>query len=152
MQVVRVAATAILVAVVGCDGGPPAEEQTSGPTSADSTEMAATAFDALVFDSISWEAHQTAVDRGALVFRFSCEKCHGGGGAGDGGFVAGGDTLHPPSFLSEDWRFADDRDGLRKEIFTGTGTEGMPHWGLEGLSYRDIDAVSIHILETLRGS
>ena len=144
---VVVAALAVLTA---CGPGEPAEEEVQGPTSADSTAMAAEMFDEAGFDTVSWDTHQAALDRGGVVFRFSCEKCHGATGAGDAGFVAGGDTLRPPSFLAETWRFAEDREGLRREIFTGTGMEGMPHWGLEGLKYRDIDAVSIYITETLR--
>lgn len=134
--------------MVACQGGEPAEEQ-SAPTGADSVAAALAAFDPAAFDSISWDTHEAALERGGVVFRFSCRKCHGEGGAGDGGFVASGDTLQPPSFLTEEWQFADDREALRQHIFTGTA-DGMPHWGLEGLKYRDIDAVSYYILETLR--
>jgi mono/diheme cytochrome c family protein len=106
-------------------------------------------YDPANFDSISWEAPAEAIERGATVFRFSCQKCHGPTGAGDGGFVQGGDTLHPPSFLEADWRFAEDRDGLREAVFVGA-VEGMPHWGMEGLKYRDVDAVAIYIQDDLR--
>jgi mono/diheme cytochrome c family protein len=107
------------------------------------------AFDPAAFDTISWENRQAAMERGATVFRFSCQKCHGVNGAGDGGFVQAGDTLRPPSFRVEDWRFAEDMDGLREMIFVGA-TEGMPHWGLEGLKYRDVDAVAQYIQGDLR--
>ena len=134
--------------MVACQRGEPAEEQ-SGPTGADSVAAALAAFDPAAFDTISWDTHEAALERGGVVFRFSCRKCHGEGGAGDGGFVASGDTLRPPSFLAEEWQFAEDREALRQHIYTGTA-DGMPHWGLEGLKYRDIDAVSYYILETLR--
>ncbi len=62
-----------------------------------------------------------------------------------------GDTLRPPSFLQADWRFAEDRDGLRKQVFTGNA-QGMPHWGFHGLKYRDIDAVAVYIQQGLRDS
>lgn len=146
-----VAVVAAMATLTACGGREPAQEQAQGPSSSDSATYAASLFDAAAFDTISWQTPQAALERGAVVFRFSCRKCHGESGAGDGGFVAGGDTLHPPTFLAEDWRFADDRDGLRKEIFTGTGKEGMPHWGLEGLTYRDIDAAARYIQGTLRG-
>lgn len=106
-------------------------------------------YDPVNFDSISWEVPAEAIERGATVYRFSCQKCHGPTGAGDGGFVQGGDTLRPPSFLAEEWRFAEDKDGLREQVFIGA-MDGMPHWGMEGLKYRDVDAVAIYIQMDLR--
>jgi len=140
---------AALAVVVACSGEPPAAEAPSGPTRADSVQMAMAAFDAAAFDTISWESDQAAAERGGLVFRISCSKCHGDRGAGDGGFVLQGDTLRPPSFLAPDWRFADDPMGLRRQIFSGN-VAGMPYWGLVGLTYRDIAAVARYVLGTLR--
>lgn len=139
-----------LTSLAACSPGDSDEQARRGPTSADSAEYAASIMDAEGFDTVTWESPLEAVERGKVVFEFSCRKCHGEGGAGDGGFVTAGDTLTPPSFLGEGWRFADDRESLRVEVFTGTGNEGMPHWGLEGLKYRDIDAVSAYILGGLR--
>lgn len=149
MPVSRLVAILIVVVLPAC-GSPDVEEQAQGPTSADSTEYAASLYDPAAFDTVSWETHEAALERGGVVFRFTCSRCHGETGAGDGGFVTQGDTLRPPSFLEPDWRFAQDREGLKKEIFTGTGNPGMPHWGLEGLGYRDIDALSRYLTETLR--
>lgn len=115
----------------------------------DTLRTAELAYDATAFDSISWETNTAAAERGAIVFRFSCEKCHGTEGLGDAGFVAQGDTVRPPSFRAADWRFADDHEALRQHIFVGTA-QGMPHWGLEGLKARDIDAVATYIREGLR--
>lgn len=116
---------------------------------ADSVSMAAKAFDSTVFDTMTWKSAQDRLARGALVFRISCSPCHGAEGRGDGGMVVGKDTLRPPSFLAADWRYADDPVGLRRKIFSGN-TKGMPHWGLVGLGYRDVDAVSRYITEVLR--
>lgn len=131
------------------DDGPSAEE-TLTAAHEDSVQFAAAAYDPANYDTIEWENRTKRLERGATVFRISCAKCHGYEGRGDGGFVQRGDTLRPPSFLESEWRFARDIDGLREQIYTGT-SEGMPHWGLYGLKYRDVDAVSAYIAEELRG-
>ncbi|MEJ2185811.1 MAG: c-type cytochrome, partial [Gemmatimonadota bacterium] len=118
----------------------------------DSTAFAAAAYDsvAAAFDTIHWKDEQAALDRGAVVWAYSCQKCHGERGRGDAGFVLHGDTLKPPSFLALDWKYANDPVGIHKAIFEGN-KEGMPHWGLVPLSAKDIDAVTQYILKTLRG-
>ena len=116
---------------------------------ADTVATAEANFNAAAFDSVTWAATDSAVARGQIVFNYSCQKCHGSAGDGTGGFVTQGDTLRPPSFLTDDWQFRDDHDGLRHHIFVGTAT-GMPHWGLEGLKPRDIDAVAHYIRMGLR--
>ena len=128
---------------------PPEEEIPQGPSRADSVGIAMEAFNAAAFDTIQWESTQAAVERGGLVYRISCSKCHGDGGRGNGNFVVQGDTLMPPSFLTADWRFAEDGVGLRQQIYTGN-VVGMPYWGLVGLKYRDIDAVARYIIDFLR--
>ncbi|MEQ9400395.1 MAG: cytochrome c [Longimicrobiales bacterium] len=138
-----------LTAACQTEEAPPPVDRTAAR--ADTVAMAAAAFDAEVFDTIVWTTPGEATDRGALVFRISCSKCHGEGGAGDGLFVFQGDTLHPPSFLGADWRFADDPEGLRRQIFSGSAV-GMPYWGLVGLKYRDVDAVARYIQGPLRRS
>jgi mono/diheme cytochrome c family protein len=143
--------TIIALAWVGaCGGEPPAQEALpQGPSRADSVAIATAAFDPAGLDTISWESPQAAVERGGLVYRISCAKCHGDGGRGNGNFVLAGDTLRPPSFLAKDWRFAEDPIGLRQYIFSGNEA-GMPYWGLVGLKYRDLDAVSLYITDFLR--
>ena len=39
--------------------------------------------------------------------------------------------------------------GLRQYIYSGS-VAGMPYWGLAGVSYRDLDAVSDYIVQVLR--
>lgn len=144
------AGMALLVgSIVACEGGPPADEVPEGPTAEDSVQMAAQEFDLSVFDTISWESTEAAHERGSIVFTYSCAKCHGPRGFGDGGFIAEGDTLHPPSFHRASFPFEGDLDGLRLQVYTGR-PGGMPHWGLVGLGYRDVDAVARYILEVLR--
>ena len=116
---------------------------------ADTLALAEAGFDASAFDTLAWAVTDSAVARGRVVFSYSCQKCHGSAGDGSGGFVTQGDTLRPPTFLADDWRFRDDHEGLRRQIFVGT-SNGMPHWGLEGLKPRDIDAVAHFIRLGLR--
>ena len=139
---------------LGCaqaEEGPSEEELAAMEFEAqvDSVEMALAALAPDAFDSITWETQQARLERGTVVFSFSCAKCHGPEGAGDAEFVQRGDTLRPPTFLVADWQFADDHEGLREHIFAGT-VGGMPHWGLHGLKFRDVDAVAWYINRGLR--
>ena len=90
-----------------------------------------------------------AIQRGGLVYRVSCQTCHGEGGRGERGFIFEGDTLRPPSFVSASWSYAKDPVGLRRRIFTGS-ILGMPYWGLVGLTFKDVDAVARYITTVLR--
>ncbi len=135
------------LASVACEGGEPAQDAAdAGP---DSVAIARQAYDAAAFDTVTWENQEAAIERGQVVYRFSCLKCHGEEGLGDAGFIRGGDTLRPPSFLDPEWQYAEDKAGLREQVFVGTA-EKMPHWGLVGLGPKDLDAVAIYILEDLR--
>lgn len=116
---------------------------------ADSVEMAAAQYDTAAFDTLAWESQEERINRGALVYRISCEKCHGQQGRGDGRVAAAADTINPPSFVDPEWDLAGDLGAMRAKVFSGT-TEGMPHWGLHGLTYKDIDAVTAYILEVIR--
>ena len=146
----------ILTVLMACSSGADEEAaqaaaEAEAAAEAQAAEMTAAmeAYDPAAFDTIAWDNPGDAVERGATVFRFSCQKCHGPLGEGDAGFVMDGEVLTPPSFLAEDWRFAEDPDGLREQVFIGA-MDGMPHWGLEGLKYRDVDAVARYILQDLR--
>jgi mono/diheme cytochrome c family protein len=136
------------LAFAGCAGEPETESAQPPDTL---TAVAMEAYDASMFDSITWNTEQDALDRGLTVYRHSCARCHGTEGRGDAGFVRAGDTLRPESFLREDWPYTDDKASLRQQVFVGTA-EGMPHWGLEGLRPRDVDAVAIYIMQVLRKS
>lgn len=138
-----------LFLAAACGSGEEAVQEEQGPTGADSVAMAMEQYDPAAFDTITWETEQAAIDRGGTVYRISCARCHGNAGRGDAAFVTQGDTLKPPSFVQEDWRLADDRDALLRTIYAGR-EGGMPHWGLEGLPYRDVDAVATYILEVIR--
>lgn len=140
-------ALAVLMGVAACGG---ADQEEPVTQQVDSIAMAAAAYEPAAFDTVTWETETAAVERGGVVWAYSCQKCHGVRGRGDAGFVLRGDTLRPPSFLAIDWQYGNDPDGLRRAIFTGN-EEGMPHWGLIGLKAKDIDAVARYILQDLRG-
>jgi mono/diheme cytochrome c family protein len=137
---------------VGC--GPSAEEQAEAAAAAEQARqdslaaVAVEAYDPSVFDTITWESPEARMERGQQVYTISCSRCHGPEGLGEGGFVRGGDTLHPPSFRQSDWALAGNPQGIHQAIFVGTA-ENMPHWGLEGLKAEAIDAVTYYILEGL---
>lgn len=128
-------------------GGEQTQEQAvvAGP---DSTALALEQYTAGVFDTIAWTTDTAQTNRGAVVWTFSCRKCHGELAHGDAKFVIAGDTLVPPDFAQPGLRYAGDRAELMKYIFAGN-QEGMPHWGIQGLKPRDIDAVSAYIQKQL---
>ena len=106
-------------------------------------------FDAMAFEGITWASQAETLEHGQAVFEANCQKCHGVTGAGEGGYIFGGQSLQPPSWIVADWRLADDPVALRSYIYSGS-VGGMPYWGLTGVSYRDIDAVADYIVYVLR--
>lgn len=134
----------VLISAAGCGGE--SEEEVAArmqAARADSVRMAEATYDAMVFDTVNWESSEARIQRGAIVWRSSCEKCHGAEGRGDGE-LATQLGLEVPSFLEPDWMYAYQVDSLRHRIFVGL--EGnMPNWGLHGLGYRNIDAAAGYI-------
>lgn len=141
----------LAMALVACEPAEegPSPQELAAAAKADSVRMAQEAFDPAEFDTLTWEDQQARVDRGAVVYRYSCVRCHGVTGEAEAAVVFRGDTLFPPSLVAEDWAMADDFEALREAIFTGTG-EGMPHWGIVGLGAKDIDAVIGYIQLAIR--
>lgn len=115
---------------------------------ADSTAQAIALFNAATFDSIRWVSPDSTLARGQTVYRFSCQRCHGFIGRGDGD-LATEHGIEMPDLTRASWPFEGDLPALRERIFVGHESE-MPNWGLHGLSYRDIDAVAHHLLEVIR--
>ncbi|MGD8698133.1 MAG: c-type cytochrome [Gemmatimonadales bacterium] len=146
--ILAVAALAI-VGAVGCQRAESEAEIQARRDSAqaDSVRMAEDMYDATVFDTISWESPQARLERGAVVYRSSCGKCHGtnGGGNGEDALRL---QIEVPSFLDPAWEHAGDVGAIRHATYVGH-VGWMPEWGLIGLKYKDLDAVSAYIAETL---
>jgi mono/diheme cytochrome c family protein len=135
-----VLASLTVAALVACGGETEAErEAREAQARADTVSLAESLFDASAFDTLSWESPERRLERGGVVYRASCEKCHGARGGGNGE-VAMQFQIEVPSFADPNWRFVGDLPGLRQAIFVGH--EGaMPSWGLY-IKYRDVDAVA----------
>lgn len=137
----------LLSLLASCQAPPQGE----AATQTDSTAMAEAAFayDSAAFREMTWDGDSLALERGRTVWLYSCQGCHGLQGEGRGGIVLVNDTVRTPSFLQPEWHLAGAPWELRRRIFAGS-EHGMPHWGLFGLSNRDIDAVARYILAQLR--
>ncbi len=150
----RERAVAALVALAlpllaACGGGESEEERQARELQArrDTVMMAEAQYDAAVFDTLTWASPEARLERGGVVWRASCQKCHGRNGDGRGE-MAQQSELAVPSFLAADWSYAGDLAAIRHRIYVGY--EGaMPNWGLHGLKYRDIDAVAGYIVATM---
>jgi mono/diheme cytochrome c family protein len=134
----------VLLATAGCGGESDAErEMRLQAARADTLRIAEEAYEAMVFDTVSWESSDARIQRGAIVWRHSCEKCHGAEGRGDGEYAMQL-GLEVPTFQEPDWAYAYEVDSLRHRIFVGLEGD-MPNWGLHGLGYRNIDAAAGYI-------
>jgi mono/diheme cytochrome c family protein len=143
------------VLLLAACGGGSGEQEDPAPDAdalrqarADSVQMAEAEFDPTAFDTISWATPEERLERGTVVWDFSCRKCHGNEGLGDGE-LARVEELTMPMITDADWEYAGDVPAIRRRIYIGHETE-MPSWGLYGLKYRDIDAVAHHIEDVMR--
>jgi mono/diheme cytochrome c family protein len=101
------------------------------------------------FDTIQWPSDSLRLAMGNEVYAAKCDKCHGPTGAGNTEY-ARSQGLNPKSLTRADWEFGDDREAVRRRIFTGH-PEGMPTWGVgSSITPREIDAVTSYIMERLR--
>lgn len=140
----------ILVLLSACQSESADRSSTkAAPSDEETVRYAQEQYDPAMFDTVQWVDDSAHLARGEDVFRWACAKCHGITGRGDGGEVIAGDTVHPPSFVDPEWRFANDENGLRRRIFVGNA-RGMPHWGLRGMQPGDIVAVEKYIRLQLR--
>ena len=141
----------LLTAACGRDSGSERADGDAGAlraARADSVRMATARFDPTAFDSITWNSPEERLERGGVVWSFSCRKCHGDEGLGDGE-LARVEELTMPVITAADWEYAGDVPAIRRRIYVGHESD-MPSWGLYGLKYRDIDAVAQYMEDVIR--
>jgi mono/diheme cytochrome c family protein len=100
------------------------------------------------FDTVTWASDSLRAIAGNVVYSASCRNCHGQLGEGGTPYAAQR-GLEVPSLVAAGWRWADEPDSVRHRIYVGH-IEGMPTWGVAGLTDREIDAVTHYLLEVLR--
>jgi mono/diheme cytochrome c family protein len=102
-----------------------------------------------LFDTIRWESDEARLRGGNEAWAVHCRSCHGPLGEGTTPY-ARSRKLDVPSLVEPDWPLAGDVPAVRRRVFTGH-PDGMPTWGIAGISPREIDAVAHYIVLRLRG-
>ena len=132
-----------VTSVVACKG-----HEFEPPDRREQIGEAAAAYQLADFDTLTWESDSVRVFEGNVVFASKCRNCHGSLGQGDTEYARQRE-LEPPSLVEAGWRYANQPDSVRRRIFIGH-VDGMPTWGIAGLSIREIDAVTHYVLDELR--
>jgi len=101
-----------------------------------------------LFDTITWASDSVRALDGNAVYAAKCRRCHGTLGEGDTDYAKERD-LEVPSLVERDWPFAASLDSVRHTVFTGHA-QGMPTFGVAGITLREIDAASYYLLYRLR--
>jgi mono/diheme cytochrome c family protein len=138
----------IAAACGGAESSPEERQEARREARTDSVEQAEAMYDSTAYDTITWASDNAMYERGGVVWSFSCQRCHGPDGKGQGEWTEKyGFTV--PDITVADWPLAGDVPAIRKAIFVGHSSE-MPNWGLKGLKPRDVDAVAHYIDGLLR--
>jgi mono/diheme cytochrome c family protein len=111
-------------------------------------EQADSVYARMRFDTIQWASDSLKLATGNEVYASNCDKCHGPTGQGNAEY-ARANNLRAPSLVDPNWHFGEDREQVRRRIFTGHPA-GMPTWGVAGLTPREIDAVTSYLMDSLR--
>jgi mono/diheme cytochrome c family protein len=138
--------TALLVAVAtlaACE-----EKRFDPPDRAAQVAQADSIYTPAMFDTIAWADDADRLFMGNDVFAAHCRRCHGPFGEGNTAYAAER-GIDVPSLVEPDWEYEGDHDAVRRRIFAGH-PDGMPVWGMGGITPREIDAVAGYILEQLR--
>ena len=136
-------AFSICVLIAGCG-----EHEFHPPSAEERMVEADTFYSSALFDSIVWADPDDRSVQGAEVFATECRNCHGVMGKGGTEYAAERE-LDVPSLVEADWEYDGDLEAVRHRVFVGH-PEGMPTWGVAGITPREIDAVSNYVLTMLR--
>ena len=117
------------------------------PDHEERTRKAAAAYSVEAFDTVSWADDSVRALAGNEVYASRCRICHGRLGMGDSEY-ARERGLEVPSLVDPSWPLAS-LDSVRRRIFVGSGG-GAPHFGVAGLTLREIDSSAFYILYSLR--
>jgi mono/diheme cytochrome c family protein len=120
----------------------------SPPDRKERVGAAAAAMTPALFDTVRWASDSARAFAGGEVYARACRKCHGYVGEGDAEY-ARSQGIDAPSLVRPERSWAVAIDSARRRVFTGH-EEGMPTFGVAGLTPREIDAVSHYVLHVLR--
>lgn len=137
------AALGLVLIVGGCK-----EREFSPPDRAQQVADAEAMLTPEMFDTITWESDDARGLAGNVTYSAKCVNCHGPRGE-DGTQYAAERDLDVPSLVSTDWRWGDSVAAVRRQIFTGHA-QGMPTWGVAGITAREIDGAAYYIVAVLR--
>jgi mono/diheme cytochrome c family protein len=140
---VLAAASALLVLAAAACG----KEEYERPSREEQVAQADSLLTAETFDTVAWASDAEKAQAGNNVFAAKCRSCHGYLGDGDTEY-ARQHALDVPSLVRADWPYQDVA-ATRRIIFVGH-PEGMPTWGVAGITPREIDAVAHYITHVLR--
>lgn len=101
-----------------------------------------------LFDSVTWASDSVRTLEGNAVYAAKCRKCHGTLGRGDTPYGEEHE-LKVPSLVEPGWRYASSLDSVRHVVFVGHA-QGMPTFGVAGITLREIDAAAYYLLNRLR--
>ena len=117
------------------------------PDRAERIREASERYTVMLFDSVSWPSDRLRLADGNAVFAEKCRRCHGPLGH-CGTDYARERGLDVPSLVEPTWTLAS-LDSLRRTVYVGH-EEGMPTFGVAGISPREIDASAFYVLYQLR--
>lgn len=137
-----------LVAALTIGLGACAEHHFEPPDREAQVAQADAAFDMAAFDSITWDDPEQKSLDGNVVYSTYCRNCHGPLGRGETEYARNRD-LEVPSLVEPDWPLAQSRDTILHRIYVGHAA-GMPTWGVAGLDFREMEAVTYYVMNTLR--
>jgi mono/diheme cytochrome c family protein len=143
MRSVVVSLTIGVVAVAACE-----KPKFEPPDRAEQVAEAEEDFSFALFDTVTWATDSIRGLEGNVVYSTYCRNCHGSLGAGSTAY-AEERGLSVPSLVAESWRYEENRDSVLHRIFVGH-VQGMPTWGVAGISPREMDAVTHYIMDVLR--